>query len=139
MPSRSVLIPLLMLVAVLSGCDTMNWEQYRISGVVAGSQDAERLKVLVMAVAKQHGLEDVTPTSHVPETLVFVKEPGVENFHTDIGVRFYGGDALVDVMAGFGPKVPKFTRVRNELAPALAVEFGERYAVLIPPNRVQVK
>ncbi|HRI22851.1 MAG TPA: hypothetical protein PLA68_17960, partial [Panacibacter sp.] len=64
----------------------MNWEQYRISGVVAGSQDAERLKVLVMAVAKQHGLEDVTPTSHVPETLVFVKEPGVENFHTDIGV-----------------------------------------------------
>jgi hypothetical protein len=116
----------------------MNWQEYRIAGVGASSADAERLKVVVMGVATQYSLTDVTLTSHVPNTLIFVTEPDVKNFHTDIGVRLYSGDAIVDVMAGFGPRVPKFARVRDSLGPLLIAEFGARCVALTPAERVKV-
>ena len=125
------------LAAMSSGCDTMNWQQYRISGVHADSADAQRLKVNAMAVAEQYGLNDATQTSRVPNTLVFATESGAKQFHTDLGVRFYGDDAIVDVMAGFGPLVPKFVQVRDAVGTFLAENFRERCVALAPTERVR--
>jgi hypothetical protein len=92
-----------------------------------------------MSVASRHALKDVTQTSHVSDTLIFVTEPDVQHFHTDIGVRLYGDDALVDVMAGFGPRVKQFERVRDALGPALTAEFGTRCMAIAPQERVSVQ
>jgi hypothetical protein len=139
MHRTKLLVSLFVFAAALSGCDTMNWQQYRVLGVRAGSEDAQRLKVVVSTVASKYGLDDVTPTSHVPNTLIFVKETRVEDFHTDIGVRIYGEDAIVDVMAGFGPRVPKFLIVRDALQAELKESFGPRSVTVPLEQRVQVR
>jgi len=115
----------------------MNWQQYRISGIQAGSADAQRIEVAVMDVADRYGLEDATRTSLVSNTLIFVTEPDVKQFHTDVGVRIYADSAIVDVMAGFGPRVPRFVQVSNALGKSLAAEFGERCVVLPATERVR--
>jgi hypothetical protein len=138
MHHTKLLVLLFIFGAALTGCDTMNWQQYRVLGVRAESEDAQRLKVVVSTVANKYGLDDVTPSSHVPNTLIFVKESRVENFHTDIGVRIYGDDAIVDVMAGFGPRVPKFLVVRDALQTELNKNFGPRSVIVPLEQRVQV-
>jgi len=134
---RAVLVVVLLVVSgLVSGCDTLNWQQYRVSGIHANSADADRLKIVVMSVARRNALEDATQNSNISNTLIFVTERDVEQFHTDIGVRLFGDDALVDVMAGFGPRVKKFERVRDALGPALAAEFGTRCVVVAPQQRI---
>jgi len=139
MASRTLVTVFLIVAGLASGCDTLNWQQYRISGIHANSTDADRLKSVVMSVASRQTLKDATQTSHVPGTLIFVTEPDVQHFHTDIGVRLHGDDALVDVMAGFGPRVKKFERVRDALGPALTAEFGARCIAIAPQERVPVQ
>lgn len=135
--SRVLVVVLCVVAALLSGCDTLNWQQYKISGIHAHSADADRLESVVMGIAGRYALTDATQTSHVQDTLLLVTEPDVRHFHTDIGVRLYGDDALVDVMAGFGPRVEKFARVRDALGPALTAEFGARCVAIAPQDRVQ--
>jgi hypothetical protein len=138
MACRSSIGVLLVAAALIPGCDTVNWQQYRISGIHANSADADRLKSVVMGVANRYALKDATETSRVPNTLIFVTEPDVKNFRTDIGVRLNGDDALVDVSAGIGPRVEKFERVRDALGPALAAEFGARCIAVSPEKRAPV-
>ncbi len=123
----------------LAGCDTMNWQQYRVVGVRENSTDAERLKSVVTDVSSRFGLSDVTQNSQVANTLIFVSEINVEHFHTDIGAHLSGDDALVDVSAGFGPKVQKFEQVRNALSSSLTREFGDRCTVVALERRTPIR
>lgn len=77
-PGSRVLVVVLCVVAVLlSGCDTLNWQQYKISGIHAHSADADRLESVVIGIAGRYALTDATQTSHVQDTLVLVTEPDV--------------------------------------------------------------
>src|SRR5581483_8837711 len=78
MKSAIYLLPLVVLF--VAGCDTMNWQQYRISGVAASSPGATKLRATLQTIADQTGLRDTTQDSHEPLTLVFYTQPEVRNF-----------------------------------------------------------
>jgi len=132
------LLPLLLIIIadVVSGCDTINAQQYRIAGVQAGSDDAKRIERVVTAVAAQYGLKDITQTSPVPRVLVVVDETDITSFHTEIGARLYDDDALVDVLGGFGPRTRKFQQVRDKIGASLAAEFGARCVIVPRKERI---
>ena len=120
----------------LSGCDTINYAQYKISNVTVDSSDARKVKTSLKEVAQETGLEDRLSTSRLPGTLAYYCEPNVQNFRTDLGARFYGDDILVDVVAGFGPMTAKYIQVRNLTGRVLAKEFGTRVSIPAPLIRI---
>ncbi|MBI3852607.1 MAG: hypothetical protein HY298_20310 [Verrucomicrobia bacterium] len=117
---------LLIVVLFVVGCDTMNWQQYRIAGVAAGSPDAAKLRSALQTVADKAGLKDRTAESRVPETLFFYTQPEVRNFRVDLGARFYRDDVLIDLVGGFGPTPPAYKQAKRLLMPTLSAEFGSR-------------
>lgn len=122
---------LLMIALLVTGCDTMNWQQYQIAGVSPGSADAARLKSLLQTVAGQTGLDDRTPASRVPNTLVFYSQPP-QAFRVDLGARFYQTNVLVDLVGGFGPIPEAYKQAKHLLMPALSTEFGSRLSIPQP-------
>jgi|SRR5581483_10542397 hypothetical protein len=130
MKSAIYLLPLVVLF--VAGCDTMNWQQYRISGVAASSPGATKLRATLQTIADQTGLRDTTQDSHEPLTLVFYTQPEVRNFRVDIGARFTNDDVLVDLVGGFGPTPPAYKQAKGLLMPALSTEFGSRVSIPQP-------
>jgi hypothetical protein len=124
----------LLLTAILFvvGCDTMNWQQYRIAGVTAGSEDAVKLKSALLAIAEKTGLKDCSPDSRMPNTLFFYSQPEVRNFRVDLGARSYGDDVLIDLVGGFGPPPPAYKEAKSLLTPVLTAEFGSHLSVSQP-------
>jgi len=119
-------------VLLIAGCDTMNWQQYRIAGVAAGSPDATKLRATLQTVADQSGLKDRTQDSRERATFAFFTQPDVRNFRVDIGARFTNGDVLVDLVSSFGPTPTAFKQAKKLLAPALSAEFSSRVSVPQP-------
>jgi hypothetical protein len=129
---KSIIFFLPIVVLLVAGCDTMNWQQYRIAGVAAGSPDATKLRATLQTVADQAGLKDRTQDSREPATLVFYTQPEVRNFRVDIGARFTNDDVLIDLVGGFGPTPPAYKQAKRLLMPALSAEFGSRVSVPQP-------
>lgn len=117
---------LLFSLLLLTGCDTMNWQQYRISNMPATSQDTIKLKSALKNVSDQVGLQDKIDNSKIPGTLAFYSEPDVEHFRVDLGARLYEGDVIVDLMAGFGPTPQKYNQAKSLLESILSKEFDSR-------------
>jgi hypothetical protein len=126
------------LVLLVAGCDSMNWQQYRIAGVTSASPDAAKLKSALKAVANQVGLKDRTEESLVQETLLFYTQPEVKHFRVDIGARFYHGDALVDLVAGFGPTPRAYMQAKQFLPSVLSAEFNSRLTIPRCPYYVPI-
>lgn len=124
-------------LVLLTGCDTMNWQQYRIADVPVASPDTTKLKSALKHVSDQIGLKDEMNTSKIPGALAFYSEPGVEHFHVDLGARSYESDVIVDLMAGFGPTPPKYKQAKSLLESILSKEFNSRLST--PKSFVPVK
>ena len=133
-------LPLLILLFVMSllgsACDRLNFEQYRIAGGAGNADITERVKSILQEVADKTALKDSTSTSKAPDTIVFYMEPDVKNFRVDLGARVYGEDILVDLVGGFGPKLPTFEQAKQLLLPALSAEFGSK--VSVPQPRIPI-
>lgn len=140
-PSFHALKPSLALLLITAlfvvGCDTMNWQQYRVAGVGSGSPNAARLKAALQAIAEKTDLKDRTSDSRLPQTFVFFTQPGVRSFRVDIGARFYNHDALIDLVGGFGPTPEAYKQGKRLLMPALSAEFGTRVSIPEPFVRIQ--
>jgi hypothetical protein len=122
---------LVFIALLLSACDTVNLQQYRIAG--GAHKDVASVKRVLHSVASQTGLVDRTSTSKVPRTIVFYTQPEVQHFAVDLGARTVGADIVVDLYAGFGPIPQEFRQAQRLLTPALSEEFGSRLS-LMPPN-----
>ena len=123
---------LLIAAFIVTGCDNVNEEQYRITGVSVASPDALKVKSILQSVADKTGLKDQTATSLVTNTLVFYTQPNVEHFRVDLGARFYRDDVLVDLAGGIGPTRTEFKQAKRLLVPALSAEFGSRFSIPQP-------
>jgi len=128
---KSILAFLLIAFLFVTGCATMNVQQYRITGVAKGSPDAAKAKSILQTVADQTGLNDRTSASHVPDTLVFYSQPP-QAFRVDLRARFDQTNVLVDLVGGFGPTPPAYKHAKHLLALALSAEFGSRFSVPQP-------
>jgi hypothetical protein len=128
---------LLFIAALLSACDTVNLEQYRIAGGAHG--DAANVKRILHSVAGQTGLVDSTSTSRAPRTIVFYTQANVQNFRVDLGARIVAQDILIDLNAGFGPTPPEFRKAEELLTPALSSEFGSRLTIAKGAQAVPIK
>jgi hypothetical protein len=129
---KSTILFFPIVVLLFTGCDTMNWKQYRITGVAAGSPDATKLRTTLQTVADKVGLKDRTQDSREPATLVFYTQPEVRNFRVDIGARFTDDGVLIDLVGGFGPRPPAYKQAKRLLMPALSAEFGSRVSIPEP-------
>ena len=134
---KSIVFFFPIVVLLVAGCDTMNWQQYRITGVAAGSPDATMLRATLLAVADQTGLKNRTQDSREPTTLVFYAQPEVRNFRVDIGARFTNDDVLIDLVGGFGPTPPAYKQAKRLLMPALSAGFGSRVSIPQPFARIR--
>jgi hypothetical protein len=121
---------LVFVALLLSGCDTVNIQQYRIAGTAR--RDTGKVKYVLHSVASRTGLIDRTSTSRAPQTLVFYTQPDVQHFRVDLGARMRGDDIIVDLNGGFGPARPEFKQALHLLTPALSSEFGSRLTVMPP-------
>jgi hypothetical protein len=121
---------LVFVALLLSACDTVNIQQYRIAG--AARRDTANVKNVLHSVANQTGLVDRTSVSRAPHTLVFYTQPAVQHFRVDLGARTLGDDIIVDLNGGFGPARPEFKQALHFLTPALSSEFGSRLTVMPP-------
>jgi len=128
---KPILAFLLISVLFVTGCDTMNVQQYRITGVAKGSPDAANVRSILQTVADQTGLSDRTSESRVPDTLVFYSQPQ-QAFRVDLGARFDQTNVLVDLVGGFGPTPSAYKHAKHLLTPALFAEFGSRFSVPQP-------
>jgi hypothetical protein len=115
---------LALIALLLSACDTVNIQQYRVAG--GTHRDVTKVKQLLHSVASDTGLVDSTSTSRAPRTIVFYTQPNVQHFRVDLGARAVAEDIVVDLNAGFGPTPPEFKKAERLLTPALASEFGSR-------------
>jgi hypothetical protein len=113
---------------LLTACDTLNIQQYRISGSAHG--DTVKVKQVLRSIASETGLVDRTSTSRAPHTIVFYTQPHVQHFQVDLGARMLGDDIIVDLNGGFGPARPEFNRTLRLLTPALSSGFGSRLTVM---------
>jgi hypothetical protein len=68
---KSTIITFLVTILLVSGCDSVNWQQYQVAGVIAGSPDAVRLKSVLQTFAAQAGMDDKTSRSHVTNALCY--------------------------------------------------------------------
>ena len=121
---------------MLTGCDTVNVKQYKISGAALSTNDVERVKAVLATVAQKTQLQDRTPQSIAPRTVVFYEEPNVEHFAVQLGARELSRDIVVDLYAGFGPCPPKFKQAMRLLEPALDSEFGPQYSLVEHPDTI---
>ena len=115
---------------LLSACDTMNIQQYRIAG--GAHRDTAKVKHILHTVAGETGLVDSTRTSRAPRTIVFYTQPNVQHFRLDHGARAVADDIVIDLNAGFGPTPPEFQKAERVLTPALSSEFGSRLTIAPP-------
>ncbi|MEY2546434.1 MAG: hypothetical protein QOG48_1551, partial [Verrucomicrobiota bacterium] len=125
---------LILFALLLSACDTLNIQQYRITG--DARRDAAKVKHVLGTVASQIGLADRTSSSRAPHTVVFYTQPEVRHFAIELGAREAGGDILVDLSAGFGPTPPDYVRAEQLLAAGLAQEFGARAIRVEHPDSI---
>jgi len=121
---------------LVTGCDTLNWQQYQVAGIAAGSSDAGKLEAVLQTVAGKVRLDNRTSSTRLPGTLVFYAQPP-QAFRVDLGARFYQTNVLVDLVGGFGPTPPAYKRAKKLLLPALSAEFGSR--VSIPQPFIPIK
>jgi hypothetical protein len=121
---------LVLIALFLSACDTLNIQQYRVTGGARGG--TPKVKRVLHGVASQTGLVDRTSTSRAPRTLVFYTQPDVQHFRVDLGARMLGDDIIVDLNGGFGHARPEFKQAEHLLTPALSSEFGSRLTVMPP-------
>lgn len=119
---------LFLLAFLLSACDTLNIQQYRIAG--GAHRDAAKVEHVLGAVASQTGLVDRTSTSRAPHTLVFYTQPDVQHFRVDLGARVVAGDIIIDLNGGFDPARPEFKQALGLLTPSLSSQFGTRLTVM---------
>ena len=119
---------LVFVALLLSACDTLNIQQYRVAS--GAGRDAAKVKQVLHSVASQTRLVDRTSTSRAPHTLVFYTQPDVQHFRVDLGARILGPDIIVDLNGGFGPARPEFKQALRLLTPALSSEFGPRLTVM---------
>src|ERR1035437_6593226 len=129
---KSIIYYLPVLVLLIAGCDTMNWQQYRIADVAVGSPDATKLRTTLQTVADQTGLKDKAQDSREPATLAFYTQPEVRNFRVDLGARFTNDVVLIDLVGGFGPPPTAYKQAKRLLMPALSAEFGSRVSIPQP-------
>jgi hypothetical protein len=118
---------LALVALLLTACDTINIQQYRIAG--GAHRDTAKVKRILHSVAGETGLVDNTPTSRAPRTIVFYTQPNVQHFRVDLGARAVADDIVIDLSAGFGPTPPEFKKAERALTPALSSEFSSRLTI----------
>jgi len=118
------------IAVLLSACDSVNIQQYRIGG--GAHRDTAKVKQVLYNVASQTGLVNRTSTSHAGHTVVFYTQPNVQHFRVDLGARVVANDIVVDLYAGFGPTRREFKEAERLLTPALSSQFGSRLSVMPP-------
>jgi hypothetical protein len=124
-----------LLVALLTGCDSLHYTQYVISN--ASPTDRVTIKQTVESSATAAGLVDKTATSRVPDTIAFYLEP-VPHFPVSLGARMVGDSAVVDLSC-FHPGVAKpaaFQSAESSLTTILTREFGARLTIPDDSHRV---
>lgn len=122
----SPVVAILLCAAALSGCDTLNWEQYRITGAADGSGDEARIIAVVTSIAAESGMARTDPKTHKATAFLAFTRLEAPSWPIDLAVRHDGPDTLIDLSSVFGPRIPAFNRIRARLGGALRTEFGAR-------------
>ncbi len=123
--AMKLLYTLLLAVGVFaSGCDMLHTRQYEVSGVVASSADAAKLRAVLQGVAEKSGLTESPSVSNSPDCFFL---------HTGgnlviLEASFYHDSALIQLDGGYGTP-PEYRQAKRLLAPALSTEFGSRFSV----------
>jgi hypothetical protein len=112
--------------AVLVGCDTLNWSQYRIVGVAPTTADATRIASALESVASREHMAPSSPKNHAEDTFVSFSAHLEPPLFLDLTARYIHGDVLVDLAGPFGPKVPGFAATNAALHAELSSSFGAR-------------
>ena len=117
-------------IMLLTGCDSFNVRQYRISGAANVPDDVDKVKAVLKSVAEKQHLVDMTQQSLTPRTIVFYKEPTRAPYAVLLGSRMVDNDVIVDLLAGFGPVPKGFKEAKRTLEPSLASDFGWRFWIV---------
>jgi hypothetical protein len=128
-------VALSILSALLSGCDTLNWSQYRIAGVAPNTDDARDVAIILESVASRERMTTSTPKVNISQTFLCFSANLRPPLYMDLTTRYFRGDVLVDLAGPFGPKVPGFASTDAALREQLASTFGGR--VTEPHPRLQ--
>jgi hypothetical protein len=131
---------LIMLVAMITaGCDTLNHTQFQIAPahdpniVSAEVSDADRAEVkqILLSLADELGLQDLSHYQTSPATIAYLREP-VRDFPMKLGARAVG-DTIVVELIHFHPgsgETASYTTAKVLLLSKLKAAFGDRVKVV---------
>jgi hypothetical protein len=126
MNTTASVLSALVLLAGLSGCDTLNWQQYRVTGVAAGSADESRIRSVVSAVASLSGMPPGEAKANKDRTFISFTRVQPPDPPINLAARYEGSDVLIDLSSVFGPRIPGFRQIGSRLEHELRIEFGNR-------------
>lgn len=118
---------LLIAAFCVTGCDTLNVKQYRVTGVTPNSADARKLKSVLQSVADKAGLKDCTSGSGKTNLLVLYALP--ERSLPTLSAQFVQEGVTIDLFGGFGTP-PPFRQAKRLLGSTLSTEFGSQFYTL---------
>ena len=124
----------------ITGCDTLNHEQYLIEQSRENVQSQDKLDVIYVLgdIANRFNLSEKTKESDVPNTIVYYEQ--LSDFPINIGARIVGSDIVIDCIQ-FHPGVgdsAMYSEVNNKLASALKTKFGNRLVELKAGSQIAI-
>lgn len=123
---RFASIVLTVACSFLVGCDYLNHTQYRVASAATFPADRARVRAVLREVAAKTKLTAASAPATVRHPLAYYTQPAGPYSRTELGAQGEGSDVLVDLDAGFGPRVPAYERTRRLLTAAVTRAFGPR-------------
>jgi hypothetical protein len=117
----------LLIASLLSGCDTFDSHDYRITH--ATPADTARVKHILRDIAADVGLPKRAPTPYDSPTIAIYRDSKVQ-----LRASIQHGDIRVALMRYDWPAPKAFRRADSLLMPALSATFGHRLAVELPAD-----
>jgi hypothetical protein len=109
----------------LASCSFSNIQEYRLTN--ANKDDERRVASILKLVAHRTDLIDQTKRSLAKDTIVFYHEIGIQQWAVELGARRDHNNIRVDILAGYGPYIPKYNQVKLILEEEMKEEFGKRF------------
>jgi hypothetical protein len=138
------LIALILVAAVLIGCDSVHRDQFRVRPLVIddANGDSRQHDLVAQALAKVANVYGFTDSLHYARAhgvVAYFTEDSAE-FPIAFGARRIGGELIVD-LSHFVPgtrESPRYVAVRSAIIDELTVQFGSD-AVLVLERRHHVQ
>ena len=113
---------------IVTGCHFSNTAHYRITGVEAGSRNADKIRSIMRTAARKTGMTNEISSSLVPNALASYGAGG--RHPVVMGAYFCNSNVMIDLEGEYGPHLPRFESAQHHLVPALSKEFGSSFETL---------